>query len=238
MRFPRLFPRSKKQVALSPAPGFYSNEDPEQIIFDQSTRLRVEANHWKTFCFLLAIVAGGAVYTRNPAPSVVKAYGVSSDAGGNPIVTQLTSYKPDDQAKRKALRETVERWFTIEPVLTDDIQSSRMARNINAVKQQMTGNARNQFADWLKTDAPFQQITTNPKLVRESRVTNVSLLEDSTAIVEFTTSTTQMPSDKPVVVRYALTVRYQIVAPTQEDALGNNPFGVYYPFWTLQKTAA
>ncbi|MCR4471689.1 MULTISPECIES: type IV secretion system protein [unclassified Burkholderia] len=238
MRFPRLFPRSKKQVALSPAPGFYSNEDPEQIIFDQSTRLRVEANHWKTFCFVLAIVAGGAVYTRNPAPSVVKAYGVSSDAGGNPIVTQLTSYKPDDQAKRKALRETVERWFTIEPVLTDDIQSSRMARNINAVKQQMTGNARNQFADWLKQDAPFQQITTNPKLVREPRVTNVSLLEDSTAIVEFTTSTTQTPSDKPVVVRYAVTFRYQIVAPTQEDALGTNPFGLYYPFWTLQKTAA
>lgn len=75
MRFPRLFPRNKKQVALSPAPGHYSNDDPEKIIFDQGTRLRVEANHWKTFCFILAIIAGGAVYTRQPPPSV---------ADGNP----------------------------------------------------------------------------------------------------------------------------------------------------------
>ncbi|MGU7771750.1 type IV secretion system protein [Burkholderia sp. MR1-5-21] len=238
MRFPRFFPRSKKQVALSPAPGFYSNEDPEQVIFDQSTRLRVEANHWKTFCFILAFVAGGAVYTRNPAPSVVKAYGVSSDAGGHPVVTQLTAYNPDDQTKRTSLRESVERWFTIEPVLTDDIQKSRMAKNINAVKNQMTGNARNQFGDWLGTDKPFQQITANSKLVREVKVTNVSLLEDSTAVVEFTTSTTQSPSDKPVVQRFALTIRYQIVPPAQEDALGSNPFGIYFPFFTLQKTAA
>jgi type IV secretion system protein VirB5 len=231
------FFRSKKQIALSTAPGGYSEEDPEGVIFDQGTRLRVEANHWKVLCFILAFVAGGAVYTRNPAPSVVKAYGVSSDAGGHPMVTQLAAYKPDDQATRTSLRESVERWFTIEPVMTDDIQTSRMARNINGVKAQMTGNARNQFGDWLKSDAPFQAITSNPKLVREVKVTNVSMLEDSTAVVEFTTSTTQSPSDKPVVQKYALTVRYQIVAPTQEDALGANPYGIFFPFFTLQKTA-
>ncbi|MFP3649079.1 type IV secretion system protein, partial [Paraburkholderia sp. SIMBA_054] len=79
------------------------------------------------------------------------------------VVRQLTAYKPDDQAIRTALKETVESWFTIEPVLTDDIQASRMARNINAVKAMMVGNARNQFADWIKADAPFQAITLNPK---------------------------------------------------------------------------
>ncbi|WP_350357369.1 type IV secretion system protein [Paraburkholderia fungorum] len=231
----RLF-RSKKQITLSTAPGGYSEEDPEKIIFDMGTRLRVEANHWKTFAFLLIFVAGGAVYTRNPAPSVVKSYGVSSDVNGHPVVTQLTSYKPDDQAIRTALRETVERWFTIEPVLTDDIQSSRMARNINGVKAMMTGNARNQFADWIKADSPFQAITLNPKLVREPRVTNVALLEDSTAVVEFSTSTTQQPTDKPVVQKYALTFRYQIVPPASEDALGSNPFGLFYPLFSIQKT--
>ncbi len=162
----RLF-RSKKQIALAVAPGGYSEEDPEKIIFDSGARLRVEANHWKTFCFILALIAGGAVYSRNPAPSVVKAYGVSSDVNGHAVVTQLTAYKPDDQAIRTALRETVERWFTIEPVMTDDIQTSRMARNINAAKAMMVGNARNQFSDWIKNDAPFQAITLNPKLVRE-----------------------------------------------------------------------
>lgn len=238
MRFLRFFPRNKKQVALSPAPGHYSNDDPEKIIFDQGTRLRVEANHWKTFCFILAIIAGGAVYTRQPPPSVVRAYGVSSDAGGNPLVKQLAAYNPDDQAKRTAIKEDVEHWFTIEPVLTDDIRTSRLARNINSVKAKMVGNAKNQFAAWISDDKPFDQITTNPKLVREPKVTNVSLLDDATAVVEFTTSTRQSPAEKPVDIRFALTIRYQIIPPTAEDVLGTNPYGLYYPFFTLQKTGA
>jgi type IV secretory pathway TrbF-like protein len=232
----RLF-RSKKQIALATAPGGYSEEDPEKIIFDQGTRLRVEVNHWKVFCFVLAVITAGAVYSRQPAPSVVKAYGIGADAGGHPVMSTLTAYKPEDQALRTSMKDSVERWFTIEPVLTDSLESSRMARNINAVKAQMVGNARNQFGSWLKDDAPFQAITTNPKLVREVKVTNVSLLEDSTAIVEFTTSTTDSPSSKPVVQRYALTWRYQIVPPTSEDALTANPYGIFYPFTNLQKTS-
>jgi type IV secretion system protein TrbF len=229
--------RTKKQIALSPAPGGYAEEDPEKIIFDNGTRLRVEANHWKAFCFILAAIAAGAVYTRQPPPSVVKSYGVSSDPNGHAVVTQLTAYKPDDQATRVTLKETVERWFTIEPVLTDSLQTSRMARNINAVKAQMIGTGRNQFGDWLKQDAPFQVITANPKLVREVKVDSVSLLPDSTAVVEFSTTSTQNPTDKPAVQRYALTIRYQIVAPTAEDALSTNGFGFFFPFFTLQKTA-
>jgi hypothetical protein len=231
------FFRSKKQIALATAPGVYSEEDPEKIIFDQGTRLRVEANHWKMLCFVLAFIAGGAVWTRQPPPSVVKSYGVSSDVAGHPVLTQLAAYKPEDQALRASMKDSVERWFTIEPVLTDALENSRMARNINAVKAQMVGNARNQFGTWLKDDAPFQAITANPKLVREVKVTNVSLLEDSTAIVEFTTSMTDSPTAKPVVQKYALTWRYQIVPPASEDALTANPYGIFYPFTNLQKTS-
>ncbi|MFL9886740.1 type IV secretion system protein [Paraburkholderia agricolaris] len=231
------FFRSKKQIALATAPGVYSEEDPEKIIFDQGTRLRVDANHWKMLCFVLAFIAGGAVWTRQPPPSVVKSYGVSSDVAGHPVLTQLAAYKPEDQALRASMKDSVERWFTIEPVLTDALENSRMARNINAVKAQMVGNARNQFGMWLKDDAPFQAITANPKLVREVKVTNVSLLEDSTAIVEFTTSTTDSSTAKPVVQKYALTWRYQIVPPASEDALTANPYGIFYPFTNLQKTS-
>lgn len=231
------FFRSKKQIALATAPGGYSEEDPEKIIFDRGTRLRVDANHWRMLCFVLAFIAGGAVWTRQPPPSVVKSYGVSSDAAGHPVYTQLAAYKPEDQALRASMKDSVERWFTIEPVLTDALENSRMARNINAVKAQMVGNARNQFGTWLKDDAPFQAITANPKLVREVKVTNVSLLEDSTAIVEFTTSTTDSPTAKPVVQKYALTWRYQIVPPASEDALTANPYGIFYPFTNLQKTS-
>lgn len=231
-----LFRRSKKQIALSTAPGGYSEEDPEKVIFDRGTRLRVEANHWKILCFVLAVVAGGAVWTRQPPPSVVKSYGIASDAGGRPLIKQLAAYKPDDQALRSSIKDSVERWFTIEPVLTQTIETSRLARNINAVKAQMLDNAKNQFADWLKRDAPFQAITADPKLVREVRINNVSVLDDSTVVVEFTTTTTQFPADKPVEQRYALTLRYQIVPASSDDAVGTNPFGIFFPFFTLQKT--
>jgi type IV secretion system protein TrbF len=231
-----LFRRSRKDVALSTAPGGYSEEDPEKIIFDRGTRLRVEANHWKTFSFVLAIIAMGAIWTRQPPPSVVKAYGVSADAGGKPLIRQLVAYKPDDQALRSSIGESVGRWFTIEPVLTPTIETSRLARNINAVKAQMLDNARNQFADWLHQDAPFQAITTNPKLVREVKVSSVSVLDDSTVVVEFSTSTTQFSADKPIEQRYALTLRYQIVPASSDDAVGTNPFGIFFPFFTLQKT--
>ena len=230
------FLKSKKQIALSPLPGGYNEEDPEKVIFDNGTRLRVETNHWKIFSFIVALLAVGAVWTRQPPPSVVKAYGVSADAGGHPVVRQLTAYKPEDQALRTSMKDSVTAWFTIEPILTDDIENSRMKHNIDAVKAQMAGNAKNQFADWLKSDAPYQAITLNPKLVREVHVSSVSLLDESTAVVEFTTSTTQNPTDKPVVAHFALTWRYQIVPPSADDALTANPFGIFYPLFTLEET--
>ena len=229
--------RSRKDIALCIAPGGYSEEDPEKIIFDRGTRLRVELNHSKILNFVLAIVAAGAVWTRQPPPSVVKSYGISADAGGRPLIRQLAAYKPDDQALRSSIAESVQRWFTVEPVLTPTIETSRLARNINAVRAQMVDNGKNQFATWLNEDAPFRAITSNPKLVREVKVVNVSVLDDSTVVVEFTTSTTQFPADKPVVQRYALTLRYQIVPASSDDAVGTNPFGIYFPFFTLQKTA-
>ncbi len=89
MRFPRLFPRSKKQVALSPAPGHYSNDDPEKIIFDQGTRLRIEANHWKTFCF-----TPGAVATPRAWCPTNGAMAQNSDGRGQMLSCQDHAWLP------------------------------------------------------------------------------------------------------------------------------------------------
>lgn len=232
----RLF-RSKKRIALSPLPGEFAGDDPAQVIFDQRTRLSVETNHWKLFAFVLALVAGAAILTRQPAPSVVKAYGVSADTGGRPVVRLLAAYQPDDQAIRASLKETIERWYTIEPILTGQVSTSRMKRNIEAVKAQMVENATGQFTDWLGNDGPFRQIAENPKLIREVKVLTVSLLQDSTAVIEFTTTLTS-PSSKPETNRYAMTLRYKIVPPSADDAISTNPFGIFLLFFTLQKTSS
>jgi type IV secretion system protein TrbF len=232
-----LFKRSAKDVALSPAPGMYAEDDPAKIIFDNKTRLQVEKNHWKLFCAALAAIAFVAIATRQPPPSVVRAYGVGADSGGKPVVHELATYRPESQALRYSLRETTERWFTIEPLLDTDIQKSRMAVNIRSVKKQMEGQARSQFDNWFTKDAPYQAVLTNPKMLRQVTVNDVALLEDSTAVITFTTATTQSDSDHPIIQKFALTVRYEIQAPTEDQALKTNPFGIYFPYFTLQQTA-
>ena len=164
----RLF-KNKRRAALSTAPGMYAEEDPSKVIFETSTRLKLEANRWMLISFGLAFVAAGAVWTRQPPPSVTRVVGVSADVGGHPIVTELVAYKPDSQAVRTTVKDMAVRWFTIEPVLSDRLETSRMTANINSVKAQMIGAATGQFRDWLKDDAPFQAITANPEADPRSR---------------------------------------------------------------------
>jgi type IV secretory pathway TrbF-like protein len=183
------------------------------------------------------VVALVAVSTRNPPPSVVKSYGVSADTAGTPVLRELTTYQPNAQAIRVAMKEMTERWFTIEPILSGDIRHSRMASNIKAVQLQMEGKAQSSFLEWLKNDAPFEAIAADPKLTRQVTVTNVALLEDSTVVVNFTTSTAQGESDQPVVQRFSLTLRYEVQAPASDVALTSNPFGIFVPFYTLEKSA-
>ncbi|CAH2806300.1 MAG: Conjugative transfer protein TrbF [uncultured Caballeronia sp.] len=137
------------------------------------------------------------------------------------------------------MKDMAVRWFTIEPVLSDRLETSRMTANINSVKAQMIGAAVGQFRDWLKNDAPFQAITANPKLTREVDVRNIALFEDSTVLVEFNTTTSQAGSvDKPEAKQFALTLlRYQIVTPSADQALTANPCGIYIPFFRLERTA-
>jgi type IV secretion system protein VirB5 len=206
----RLF-RNKRQAALSTAPGMYAEEDPSTVIFETSTKLKIEKNRWVLMSFVMGSIAAGAVWTRQPPPSVTRVVGVSADVSGHPVVTELVSYKPDSQATRTSMKDMVVRWFTIEPVLTDSLQTSRMSANINSVKAQMIGAAADQFKSWLRDDAPFQQITANPKLIREVNVRNIALLEDQTVLVEFTTTTSQA-------------------------GLTANPFGIYVPFFRLERT--
>ena len=149
----RLF-RNKRQAALSTAPGMYAEEDPSNVIFETSTRLKVETNRWMLIAFGLAVIAAGAIWTRQPPPSVTRVVGVSADVSGHPVVTELVSYKPDSQATRTSMKDMVVRWFTIEPVLTDSLQTSRMSANINSVKAQMIGAASDQFKSWLRRRCP------------------------------------------------------------------------------------
>jgi type IV secretion system protein VirB5 len=68
-------------------------------------------------------------------------------------------------------------------------------------------------------------------------VRNIALLEDQTVLVEFTTTTSQAgATGKPDVKSYALTLRYQIVAPTADAALTANPFGIFIPFFRIERT--
>lgn len=235
----RLFPKSSSDKAnpLTVAPGMYGNESPEQAIFDRTTRISVDRNHWKLATLGLGIVAVAAIMTREPPPSVVKVVGVSADATGKPITRELDAFKPDERQVQVALKDLVQRWFTIEPVLTSQIESSRMAANLRSVREQMLGSAKGQFNAWVDDDEPFRQVMSSPNLTREIKFLNIASLPDSTVVAEFVTTTSE-DGYKPRKQRYAITFRYQVKPVDKEAMLGTNPFGVFPIFFSIQKSAA
>ena len=76
--------KSEQAKVLSPHPGMYAEKSIAQAVFDQTTAVKVDRNHWKIAFLIASLTALVAVATREPAPSVVKSYGVSSDANGQP----------------------------------------------------------------------------------------------------------------------------------------------------------
>lgn len=234
----RLFQRkTDQQKALSPLPGMYAGEDPAQLIFDRGARITVEKNHWKLATLIAGVVALAAVITREPPPPQIRAYGVSADAQGKPVVRELQPYEPKALEIGVAVKELVKRMFTIEPVLTTHVEESRLYKNVSSAKKQMVGAARDQFEKWFDEDAPFKAITASPTLAREAQFTNIALLPDNTVAVEFVTTTTE-EGMKPVKMRYAMTIRYEIKPPDNDAVLSDNPFGVHPVFFTLQKSPA
>ncbi|TPQ30478.1 type IV secretion system protein [Cupriavidus pinatubonensis] len=233
-----LFSRSNQaKKDLSPAPGMYAGDDVTQFLFDRTARVVVERNHWKLAALVAALIAVAAVMTRQPPEPVVRVVGVSGDANGKPVARELEAYQPKSLEIQVAFRDLVTRMFTIEPVLTAQIEESRIFQNMNSAKKQMVGAAREQFEKWLSEDAPFRSIAQSPTLVREVQVTNIALLPDNTVAVEFVTSTRDEGS-KPRRQRYAMTFRYQIDPPKSDAALTANPFGIYPVFFSIQKSAA
>lgn len=228
---------SDKAKPLTVAPGMYGNESPEQVIFDRSTRISVDRNHWKLATVGLGVIAVVAILTREPPPSVVKVVGVSSDVTGKPITRELDAFRPDERQVQAALKDLVQRWFTIEPILTPQIESSRMAANLRSVREQMLGSAKDQFKAWVDEDEPFRQVTSSPTLTREPKFVNIASLPDSTVVVEFVTTTAE-DGFKPRKQRYTITFRYQTKPADKEAILGTNPFGVYPVFFSIQKSAA
>ncbi|TDF64922.1 VirB8/TrbF family protein [Cupriavidus sp. L7L] len=235
MRFLRR--STDKAKPLTVAPGMYGEERPEQVIFDRTTRITVDRNHWKLATVGAACVALAAILTREPPPSVVKVVGVSADATGKPITRELDAFHPDERQVQAALKDLVQRWFTIEPILTPQIESSRMAANLRSVREQMLGSAKEQFKAWVDEDEPFRQVMAAPTLTREPKFTNIASLPDSTVVVEFVTTTTE-DGYKPRKQRYAITFRYQVKPADKEAMLGTNPFGVFPIFFSIQKSAA
>jgi type IV secretion system protein VirB5 len=234
----RLLGKKKAEQAIGKGPGMYASDDPEAVVFDMKTRFRVEANHWKIATFALILLAFAAILTRKAPDPMVKVVGVSADVSGKPIARELTQYRPEDQAIRWAFGDLVVRMFTIEPILTANVSSSRLKKNVTSVKNQMTSSARRQFDDWFNADAPFGRVTENPNLVREVETRTVSLLPDSTVEIQFDTTTYVGATSKPEVQHYTMTARYAVIPPTSEAVTTANPFGIFVVYFTIQKTAA
>jgi len=132
------------------------------------------------------------------------------------------------------MADLVMRMWTIEPIFTQDIQHSRLNRNMHSVQAQMIGTASGQFNAWFSAENPINEVVEHPDHSRTVEIVAVNTLEDNTVVVEFVTTESDNVG-KPAVTKYAQTFRWQQVQPASDAAFGENPYGVYVAFFQYQK---
>ncbi|WP_243856618.1 hypothetical protein [Paraburkholderia sp. BL6665CI2N2] len=154
----------------------YAEEDPSKVIFETSTRLKVESNRWIFIAFASAAVAAGGL----DSTAAVVGYARSRCVGGRERSSRShRAHRLQARFASCAHEHARHGGALVHNRAGADRQPDDVAHVVkHHSKAQMIGAATDQFKSWLRDDAPFQQITANPKLIREVNMRNIALLED------------------------------------------------------------
>ncbi|WP_298150754.1 VirB8/TrbF family protein [Flavobacterium sp.] len=211
---------------ISPNPGWYAklkgkvgkkaNRDAER---DSSIGFLKVTN-----CLLIVgiLICGQIISSLLPLKTVAM-YRMEVDSKGTvtPVKMVAEKYMPSENEIRARLKELVVRQFTIR-------SKESLKTDLKIVENQMTGQARVQFSEFLRDDRPYFQITEKPDLTREVKVIIVNKPPGSDIyFVDFETRT-RVGINAPVVSRKNVLFNIFIKpARTDEEVLGENPGGIY-----------
>lgn len=218
----------KEKVALSEKPGMHALNASEKILAGVSLS-KIDKNHWKiAFFVVLGLLVLTVLTIKEMLPlKTLSVYRVEVDNAGTQHVQKMstTAYEPSENEVRSRLKEMVERMFAIEARL--------LSINLTKVEAMMSGQARAQFSEFLKSEKIFARIQERQDLLREVSVAGVNSIAPKVFLIDFTTKE-RLGSAPPVLKRKTMTVNYEIVPPkTDEEVLGDNPAGIYIVSFTI-----
>lgn len=218
----------KDKVALSEKPGMHALSASEKI-FASAALSKTDKAHWKIAFFLvLGLLCLSVFAIKGMLPlKTVSVYRLEVDSTGNQRVVKMATsvYEPSDNEVRSRLKEMIERMFSIEPRL--------LSVNLTKVESMMSGQARAQFSEYLKSEKIFARAQEHPDLLREVNVSGVNSIAPKVFLVDFTTKE-RIGTAPPILKRKTMTISYELVPPkTDEDVLGDNPAGIFVVSFTI-----
>lgn len=164
------------------------------------------------------------VFLSNLYPlKTVSMWRVEVDSKGTvtPVKMVAEKYMPSDNEVRARLKELVVRQFTIR-------SKESLKTDLKIVENQMIGQAKAQFNDFLRDDRPYYQISDNPELTREVNVLIVNKPPGSDVFVVDLETRTRIGTNAPEIRRKNVLFNIFIKpAKTDEEVLGENPGGIY-----------
>lgn len=218
----------KEKIALSEKPGMHAMNASEKI-FASLALTRTDKAHWKiAFFFVLGLLGLSVFAIKGMLPlKTVSVYRLEVDTAGNQHAVKMATsvYEPSDNEVRSRLKEMTERMFSIEPRLLN--------LNLTKVESMMSGQARAQFSEYLKSEKIFARAQEHPDLLREVSVAGVNSIAPKVFLVDFTTKE-RVGTSPPILKRKTMTINYELVPPkTDEEVLGDNPAGIFVVSFTI-----
>jgi type IV secretory pathway TrbF-like protein len=136
-------------------------------------------------------------------------------------------YTPDQDTLRYFLGRWAIRLLTLNPSLTladlkDDYRLTRAA-------------AVSQFADWVRTTAPFRRLAHHPGEVRTVRLQSLSFLPGAVVLIRCRTTDRTERAHSVHRVEWLITLNYTIIRPRTAEAVLHNPIGLFITDFTIQR---
>jgi type IV secretion system protein VirB5 len=191
----------------------------------------VEKNRWFVVAILLglALIASLAAISNLIPLKTVVPYGIQIDRATGEVTAKpiaATDFKPGQAEKKYFITRWIRDIIDLEPNITE--------RNLREAFGFVRGKAIEEYKDFMNQTKPLLRLREEPTLTRKTDIISFNFMTDNTANIRFQTEERQA-SVAPVIKRYAAFVTYELLAPTTDRDIVENPLGLFITHFTISE---
>ena len=188
----------------------------------------VEKNRWFVVSIVLALALAASLSALNllmplktAVPWLVR---VDRQTGEVIGVTQVKDLKVGDAEKKYF----ISRW--IKNIV--DLEQGTTEPNLRQAFLFVRGKAVEEYKDFMTKTRPLPRLQEQKTLTRKTDIVSFNFQADNSASIRFETEE-RVDNTKPVIKRYAAYVTFEIVPPTTDREIINNPLGLFITHFTI-----